>query len=355
MIDLDDEQALMVGDPGGMLATVGELPTHCRDGHERGLAAEHLPSANGVTALTFCGMGSSAVAGEVVRALYRARLGVPVDVHRSAALPEYCGPRTLVVASSYSGNTAETLSCFREALGRGCRAIAVSSGGKLAAEASAVGLAAVSVPGGLMPRAAIGYMTLASLGALEAVGLVPRLTADVEETVSELRSIVANLGPSIPRAENPAKDLAWRIEDRTPVIWGAEGLAAVAAARWKTQFNENAKVPSWASSLPELDHNEVVGWTRPAGESCFLVALRHEGEDPDASVRFAPSMRIAEEAGAVVEEVWAAGRSPLARLLSLVAMGDFTSVFHGLAHGIDPSPIAAITRLKEALGEEASR
>jgi glucose/mannose-6-phosphate isomerase len=354
VIDLDDERALAAGDPGGMLATVSDLSGHCREGYALGTTADGLPSADGVTAVAFCGMGGSAVAGDVLRELFRDRLGVPIDVTRSPALPEFCGPHTLVVCSSYSGDTAETLACFEEAIRRGCRIVPVASGGRLAVRADEAGLTVVSVPGGFMPRAALGYLAFAAMGALESVGLFPPMSDDVADTVAELERLAARLAPTVPRADNPAKELAWQLGDRVPLVWGAEGIGAVAAARWKTQLNENAKVPAWSSALPELDHNEVVGWTHPAGTAYFLVALRHDGEHPDVAARFPLSIRIAQEAGAAVEEVRGAGGSPLARLMSLITMGDFTSVYHALAHGVDPTPVAAIERLKTALAE-ASR
>jgi glucose/mannose-6-phosphate isomerase len=351
VIDLDDDGALSAGDPGGMLGVVASLGAHVREGYERGSRMTPLPSADGITSLCFCGMGSSAVAAEVVRALGRERLGFPVDVSRSATLPAYCGPRTLAVVTSYSGDTAEAIACFREALERGCRTFVVTSGGALERDAAAAGLGVALVPGGLMPRASFGFTTSATLGALEAIGILPRLAPDVAETADELEVLAGKLGPGVTRKHNVAKELAWGIGDRTPVVWGTDGIAAVAAGRWRTQFNENAKIPAWSSALPELDHNEVVGWLPPAGERFFIAALRHEDEPRDVAVRFPPSIEIAREAGAAVEEVWAAGRSPLAKLFSLVIVGDFASVYHGLAHGHDPSPIEAIARLKAALAE----
>jgi glucose/mannose-6-phosphate isomerase len=337
-----------------MLATVAALPSQCAEGYSAGRAVADLPSVDDVTAVTYCGMGGSAVAGDVLRALYRERLGVPFDVNRSSVLPAYCGPRTLVVASSYSGRTAETLACFREAVSRGCRVIAIASGGPMASEAGTGGYAVVPVPPGSMPRAALGHIAFGVIGALEAVGLLPQAAPDVEETVAELTALAGRLGPGVPRVSNDSKELAWQIGDRVPVIWGAEGLGAVAAARWKTQFNENAKVPAWCSSLPELDHNEVVGWTRPAGGSFMVIALRHEDEAADVAARFPISLDIARDAGAVTAEEWAAGRSALARLFSLILMGDFTSTYLGLLRGADPSPIAAIERLKAALAQAGS-
>ena len=351
MTDLDDLGALRAGDPGGMLETVAALPADCRAGYAAGLAVAYLPSVDDITAITFCGMGGSAVAGDVLRSLYRGRLGVPFDVHRSPTLPAYCGPHTLVIASSHSGMTAETLACFREAVARGCRIVVISSGGRLTSEARDAGYAVVPVPPGQMPRAALGHLAFGAVGALEAVGLIPRAAIDVEETVSELSALVSRLGPEAPRAENDAKELAWQLGDRVPVIWGAEGIGAVAAARWKTQCNENAKIPAWTSSLPELDHNEVVGWTRPAGDGFMVIALRHEEEHPEVSARFGLSLKVAREAGAVTAEEWAAGRSDLARIFSLILMGDFTSTYVALLRGVDPTPVATIDRLKSALQE----
>lgn len=348
MTDLDHGRSLRLGDPGGMLDAVSALSDHARGGYAAGLDVAGAPSADGVTALAFCGMGGSAVAGDVLRAVYRERLGIPVEVVRTPVLPAYCGPHTLVVASSYSGNTAETLACFREARDRGCRVIVVTSGGSLAAEAADVGGVA-AVQGGSQPRAALGWLAFATIGALVSVGLLPDAADDVDEAVAELAALASKLGPSVPAHENLAKELAHRLGDRIPVIWGAEGIGAVAAARWKTQFNENAKIPAFTSSMSELDHNEVVGWVHPHGEGFSVIALRHDGEDREVAARFPLSLEIAHDAGASVEEFRAAGRSSLAQFFSLIALGDFASVYHALLHGVDPTPVAAIDRLKAAL------
>ena len=348
MTDLDDGRSLRLGDPGGMLDAVSALSDHAREGYAAGLGVAGAPSAVDVTGLAFCGMGGSAVAGDVLRAVYRERLGIPVEVVRTPVLPAYCGPHTLVVVSSYSGNTAETLACFREARERGCRLVAVTSGGALAAEVAGVGGVA-TVKGGFQPRAALGWLAFATIGALVSIGLLPDAADDVEEAVAELATLASKLGPSMPAHENLAKELAHRLGDRFPVTWGAEGIGAVAAARWKTQFNENAKIPAFASSMSELDHNEVVGWVPPHGERFSVIALRHDGEDRDIAARFPLSLDIARDAGASFEEFRAAGRSGIAQLFSLIVLGDFASVYHALLHGVDPTPVAAIDRLKAAL------
>ncbi|HEX6844967.1 MAG TPA: bifunctional phosphoglucose/phosphomannose isomerase [Actinomycetota bacterium] len=353
VVHLDDRAALQALDAGGMLSAVAALPDHVRDAYASGGAATGLPDLEGVTAVVFCGMGGSAVAGDVLKHAYRDVLRVPVDVNRSPLLPAFAGPDTLVVVSSYSGNTSETLSSFRDAVARGCRIVAVTGGGTLGAECAQHGLPVVPVPGGFQPRAALGHLTFAMLGALEAAGLLPSLAGDVAETVEVLGSIAAALGPEIPAETNAAKAVAQRIGDRVPVVWGADGIGALAAMRWKTQLNENGKLPAWHAAMSELDHNEVVGWTVPYGAGHAVIGLRHDGEVAELQARFPLSAQIALDSGATYEEVQASGHSALARLLSLILVGDYVSCYVGLHRGIDPTPVVVIDRLKSTLAGDA--
>ncbi|MEO8423711.1 MAG: bifunctional phosphoglucose/phosphomannose isomerase [Actinomycetota bacterium] len=349
MTDLDDPQALRLADPQSMLDAVLGLPNDCRAAYDSARFAEGLPSSDGITSVTFCGMGGSAVSGDVVRSVFLERLGLPVEVSRSPVLPEHCDPQTLVVCSSYSGNTAETLAAFRSALKRGSRVLVVTSGGTIAEEADDHGVAIVRVPPGYQPRAALGHLGFASLGALETMGILPPLATDVGEAIAEVEGVLAAMGPDVPTDDNAAKTLATRIGERFPVIWGADGIGSVAAARWKTQMNENGKLPAFWSSMSELDHNELVGWTAPFGERFFVVGLRHDGEDPQLPPRFPLSYDIVRAAGGEVEEVHARGISALARLMSLIIVGDLTSVYLAIGRGVDPTPVPVIERLKAAL------
>jgi glucose/mannose-6-phosphate isomerase len=347
--DLDDPQALRLADPQSMLDAVLGMPSDCRAAYDSARQADGLPSSEGITSVTFCGMGGSAVSGDVVRSVFLERLGLPVEVSRSPVLPEHCGSATLVVCSSYSGNTAETLAAFRSALKRGCRVLVVTSGGTIAEEAAEAGVAIVRVPPGYQPRAALGHLGFASLGALETIGILPKLESDVDEAIAEVKAVLAVTGPDVPTEDNPAKTLVTRIGDRFPVIWGADGIGSVAAARWKTQMNENGKLPAFWSSMSELDHNELVGWTAPFGERFFVVGLRHDGEDPQLPPRFPLSYDIVRAAGGEIEEVHARGTSALARLMSLIMVGDLTSVYLAIGRGVDPTPVPVIERLKAAL------
>lgn len=351
MTVLDDRAALRAADPSGMLDIVTGLGAQCREGYALGLGARPLPEADGITSIAFCGMGGSAIAGDVVAALAAPRLRFPIAVVRTPRLPEFCGPHTLVVASSYSGDTVETVGLFEEAVGRGCRMVALTAGGELARRAQELGIGRVIVPVGYMPRAAFGFLSMGAMGALEAMGIMPPQADDVDEAVAEMTGVIAEAGPDVPSTTNPAKELALAIGDRVPVVWGADGIGSVAATRWKSSLNENAKVPSFASALPELDHNEVEGWSAGKGDGFALIALRHPGEDGDVAARFPLSEAIARASGATVHEVSSRGRSELARLLTLVQFGDLVSTYLGIARGVDPSPIEAIASLKRSLAQ----
>ena len=351
MTDLDDRAALRAVDPGGMLDAVVGLAQQCREAYAIGLATNPLPKAAGIASVAVCGMGGSGIAGDVLAAIAASRLRIPVTVVRTPELPEFCGPHTLLIASSYSGETSETLGLFEEAVVRGCRILSIASGGMLAERSAELGVGRVHVPEGFMPRAAFGHLAVGALGALEAMGIAPSHADDVAEALGLMDEVVAEGGPDEPAATNPAKALALAIGERVPVVWGADGIASVAATRWKTQFNENAKVPAFAAALPELDHNEVVGWSPGRGDGFAVIALRHEGEHGDVSSRFPLSEDIARRSGAHVHEVRARGRSDLARLLTLVQIGDLVSTYLGLARGIDPSPVEAIAGLKRALAQ----
>lgn len=351
MIDLDDARALRASDASEMLAAVGSLGEHVRTSYEVGRGMPKVPDLDGVTSVVFCGMGGSAVAGDVLKHAFRDRLGVPVDVNRSGLLPAFAGPHTLVVVSSYSGNTSETLSSYRGAVERGCRVLAITSGGELERSCAERGLPVVPVPGGGQPRAALGHLTFAMLGALEAAGLVPPLEDDVSSTIAAVDRVAGECGADVPVSSNVAKTIARAIGDRVPVVWGAEGVAAVAAMRWKTQLNENGKVPAWHASMSELDHNEIVGWVAPYGERHVLITLRTDAEDEETAARFPLSVDIVHAAGMETHEVEVRRQPRLASLFALVSLGDFTSCYVGLGRGYDPTPVDVIERLKAALAD----
>jgi glucose/mannose-6-phosphate isomerase len=306
-----------------------------------------------ITDVAVCGMGGSAIAADLVIGAYRERLRVPVTVVRDYYLPGWIGESTLVVLSSYSGGTEETLTCASQALERNSLCVAVTSGGKLGSFYAAEGVPVIPVVPGLQPRAALLRMLVPLVVLFDRLGILPSLGSDLEEARATVAAAVAALGPEVNESENPAKQLARSLQASVPLVWGAE-LTAPVAARWKGQFNENAKVPSYASTLPELDHNEIVGFSgMPAPFSALaqLVLLRDERQHRQVHRRFDLTRELVEPHVSRVVSITAEGQSALARMLDLVMLGDYVSLYLALLRAVDPGPVEMIERLKERLAE----
>jgi len=356
---LDDRASLEAIDGSGMLALAGGLGRQLRTGYEAAAAAmsrprdgahPSLPTAAEVTGVVACGMGGSGIAGDVVRSLMAESAQVPVAVCKGYVLPGSCGPGTLVVAVSYSGNTEETLATHEAALARGCAVVSVSAGGALAERAARTGSPHVAVPSDVpMPRAAVGYLAGAALGVIDRVVGAGAVSDELEPTVALLDDLATRLGPDRPLPDNEAKELALWLAGRIPVVWGSEGLAEAAALRWKNQLNENAKVPAFCSLLPELDHNEVEGWGATSGVPFGLIVLRHGAEHPRISDRVDASLEAIGASTLSVRQVGAEGSSPLASLFSLIMKADFATIYLAALRGVDPAPVPVLTGLKERL------
>jgi glucose/mannose-6-phosphate isomerase len=296
-------------------------------------------------------MGGSAIGGDLLRTLAEPTAPVPVQVVRGYALPGWVDARTLVVASSYSGGTEETLSAFEEARARGAVRVVVASGGELLVRAEGEGLHRVAIPGGLQPRAALGY----SLGVLLRLGRALGLLPLPDEAFEEAAGAAARRAQAYASGEgNAARDLAEKLHGRLPVVYSGTGLLEAVNLRWRTQLNENAKVLAFGNLFPELDHNEIVGMEATPEEilgRVAVVALRDRDDHPQVRRRFAVTREIVENRVALWHEVEAEGESRLGRMLSLVQLGDWVSYWLAMAQGVDPTPVESIQRLKATLAE----
>jgi len=309
--------------------------------------------AEEVRDVAICGMGGSAIAADLVVGAYRERLRVPVTVVRDYYLPGWIGENTLVVLSSYSGGTEETLTAASQALERNALCVAVTSGGKLGTPYADEGVPVIPVVPGLQPRAAILRMLIPLVVVLDRMQVLPPMASDLEEARATVASAVASLGPDVEESANPAKQLARSLQASIPLVWGAE-LTAPVAARWKGQFNENAKVPSYSSTLPELDHNEIVGFAGMPAELAGLaqlILLRDERQHRQVQRRFDLTRELVEQNVHRVLSVTAEGQSALARMLDLVMLGDYVSLYLALLRAVDPGPVEVIERLKARLAE----
>jgi glucose/mannose-6-phosphate isomerase len=358
--DVELDPALVVRlDPSGQFAAAGDLGGQLRRGWDEAVVAldgvSVLDRGQGpVDGVIVCGVGGSAIGGDVVRACVVDTLTVPFEVVRGYDLPAWASPRTLVVGVSYSGDTEETLSCTRGALASECRVVGVASGGALAALARERDFPLVPVSGGLQPRAALGYLVASLAALLERVGLVDGFGGQVVEASELAGRLAAELAPGVPEPDNVAKRLARRLYGRVALIYGA-ALAAPAARRWKAQINENANAAAFYGELPEVNHNESSGWTADPAVSSDLYVVLLEDRLAGAPLRrrAALTRELMSAYAAGVDLVESRGESPLARLISLSTVGDHASLYLALLYGIDPATVDAITWLKRRMaGEE---
>lgn len=353
MNDLDDLALVGKCDPSDFLGAVEGFPDQLRDAHERSLRAELLPGLKGIDSVAVLGMGGSGISGDVARVILGEESNLFVQTLKGYELPKWVGPKTLVFAVSYSGNTEETLTTFEEATqNRRAPVVIVTTGGELAARGRKLGVPIVEVPEGLQPRAAFGYLSIPILVVCERMGLGPKAGPAIEETIALAGRRSAQWGREVPASQNSAKQLALRLAGKVPLIYGSEGLAEVAAYRWKCQFNECSKVPAWWHVFPELNHNEVVGWKQLAPltrDSMALLVLRHDGEHPRITKRIEVTLPLIEANLGFVQQVRAEGSSALARLIDLTYFGDFVGTYLAIAQGIDPAPVEVIAILKSKL------
>ena len=348
-VTLDDPAILQRIDPDDMLGRVAELPRQLAQARRVAAPVTLGERHTDVDAIVVLAMGGSAIGAELVGAAAGDRLKVPLIVHRDYGLPPGTGPRTLVIAASHSGETAETLSGFAAARARELPLAVITTGGRLAATASHAEIPVLQYKLGGQPRAAIGFGVGLVHELLSRAGLI-RDADPLGPVVSALEELLERTAPSVETAANPAKQLAWSIFGRIPVIYGHGPMAAV-AHRWKTQLNENAKAWSSWEPMPEANHNAIEGSLNPRelGDGLYVVQLRDRGEPAEIAQRYRVVEELLGERATNRSEVWAEGPSALARVLSSVAYGDLVSVYLAILYQTDPTPVTLLAMLKERL------
>jgi glucose/mannose-6-phosphate isomerase len=334
--------AVRATDSSNQLDDVFALPDHLPDALWRVESAK-LEPFDAAGGLVVCGMGGSAIGGDLAAVAFGSRLSRPLTTERGYELPSCMLPDRAVLCSSYSGNTEETVACYEGAEALGAPRVVATSGGKLADSARRDGVPVIGLPAGLQPRAAVGYMFTVAAEVAALVGAAPGIRTEIDSSAAHLREASNRLAEL-------AAELAERLEGSFPVIYGGD-LTTPVAARWKTQINENAKQPAFASSLPEADHNEIVGWGG-ARESGRLSAVFLEDRDqhPRVRQRFDLTAKLVEPDSAAVARLETEGDSRTERLLWAVMLGDLLSLHLAARRGVDPTPIEVIERLKEELG-----
>jgi glucose/mannose-6-phosphate isomerase len=337
-------------DTQGMFDATASMPEQVEAAIEAGASVEGLPEGEGIANIVVLGMGGSGIAGDLLAAVGQQFLPVPVVVAKGYDAPSFIDPTTLVIALSFSGNTEETLQAADEAQTSGGRIVAISrADGQLAERALDWGAPHIPIPEDIpQPRAGLGALAIPPLVVLERLGLFPGADEWARAAVTQLRrrrdQLVADA--------NPAAELARRLGRSLPIVYGGSATGAVAAARWKTQVNENAKVPAFANAMPELCHNEVCGWGQHGDltrQVFQVVMLRHDEEHPQEARRFALVAAVMDEVVGAIHSVQAEGDGSLAQLLDLVLFGDFVSLHLAAQEGLDPGPVPVLDEIKAAL------
>jgi glucose/mannose-6-phosphate isomerase len=328
-------------DPSGQLDDVLAMPEHLRDALWRVESAGLEPAET--RGLIVCGMGGSAIGGLLARAALGDSLGLPMLVFRDYELPPWTSPDRAILCSSYSGNTEETLACFEAAEAIGATRYVATTGGALAEAARRAGVPVIGLPSGLQPRHSVGYGFTVACEIAALIGAAPGMRTEID-------TAAAHLERSLYELTARAAEIADQLAGNTPVIYGCD-LTVPVAYRWKTQVNENAKQHAFEHQLPELDHNELVGWSADGDRESFAaVFLTDRDQHPRQRERAELTAKLIEPTAAAVVTVETEGETRVARLLWSVLLGDLVSLHLAAANGVDPAPVAVIERLKDELG-----
>ena len=335
-------------DPSGMYDLLANFPHQVEEAVAIGTNTPLTVRARGIDAVVLCGLGGSAIGGDLLRSYLADEIQVPFLVNRHYTLPAFVGPRTLVVISSYSGNTEETNAAHRIARKRKARLLCISSNGTNEQLARKARSGFIKIPGGLPPRAALGYSFFPLLIALQRLGVVRNKGREIRETLALLHTLAERYANP---EGNPALDLAAQLKHRVAVLYsGPERFDAV-NVRWRGQISENGKSLAFGHVLPEMNHNELVGWSvlREQMREMQVILLRDRTDHPRVKIRMDISRQILAGYTDHIAEVWSEGHSPLARMFSLIALGDWVSLYLAMLNQVDPTPVEVITRLKNEL------
>lgn len=327
-------------DSGGQLDAALSLPDYLRDAIWRAGSAGIEPiEASG---LIVCGMGGSAIGGDLAVAALGSRLGKPLDVVRGYGVPAWTPPDRAILCSSYSGNTEETIACYAAAEAVGAQRIVATTGGAIGDAARSDGVPVIGMPAGLQPRAAVGYTFAIAAEVAALVGAGPAIRTEIDSSASHLESARESVLAL-------AADVAGRIHGSVPLLYGC-GLTTPVAYRWKCQVNENAKLPAFDHSIPELDHNEIVGWTGAEAGAFSAVLLEDKDQHPRERQRFELTAELIADRARDVVRIETEGETRTERLLWTVMLGDLVSLELAAREAVDPTPVDVIENLKDRLG-----
>lgn len=346
---LDDPKAIEKVDRQGMIETLESLPEQCEEALKN--ASQIRIGYPKPSRIIITGMGGSAIGGDLMRDWLKKDLRVPIEVYRGYELPVYADKKTLVIGVSYSGNTEETLRAFSGAIKKGCMCVGITSGGKLEELCKKNSIPYIKLPGGYLPRFAIAHLFLSMVVVFEKMRLCSdeqHIEREIKDAMQVLEQVRGQCKRQTPAASNISKQIAENVNGKIPIIY-TFGPFKGAAKRIKSEFNENAKTPCFWAYIPELNHNEILGWESDLSGKFFVILVRDKKKETKEYVtRLEFTKRVVEKKAGLME-LEVVGRTKLAKILSLMYIGAFASVYLAVLKGVDPAPTRLIDELKEEL------
>jgi len=347
-------------DPSDMRKLIAEFPRQATEAVAIGKSFSCSIDGKSIRNIIVSGLGGSAIGGDILRAFSADTIRVPFQVNRNYTLPEYVDEKTLVIIASYSGNTEETISAYKDALRRRAKIVCISSGGEISRRAKKIDQPLITIPGGLPPRAALGYSFFPVLLLLHKLKFIPSPEKEIRETLALLAK-KSDLYQGAEGESNPAFSIAKRLHGKLPVVYSAAERFDVVNVRWRGQISENAKVLAYGHIYPEMNHNELVGWSTtfhkgntatPNMDDIAVVILHDKNDHKRVQMRMEITRKIIAQCASDIIDVRSEGTSLLARMFSLIYLGDWTSYFLALLNHVDPTPVKAIDYLKNELSKQ---
>jgi glucose/mannose-6-phosphate isomerase len=344
------EGAIRQTDRSGMFEVLCSFDEQIKQAIDIGRDIRINEGLSDIRNIIICGLGGSAIGGDLLRSFVSGEVKIPVYINRNYFLPAFAGENTLVIVSSYSGNTEESLSAYEDAKKKNCRIVCVSSGGNLSVLASSEGRILITVPGGYQPRCALAYSFIPMIFLLQTLGMINDRSHEISELIDLMAAkklLYSNM------EENPALNISGHLQGKIPVIYSSNDLLDIVNLRWRCQINENAKMLAFGNYLPEMNHNEIVGWeVNPDMLKNFGVIFLKDNDDFERITRREEITRdIIKPFAGLIFEVSSDCRTKLARILDLVYLGDWVSFYLAILNKVDPTPIEKINILKNKLTE----
>ena len=338
-------------DPSNMMGNVLKFPYMVKESIRIGKDAELPKHLKGLPKILITGLGGSAIGGDILRNILYGSCPAPIVVNRNYLVPDWVDKDTMVIAVSHSGNTEETVSAFKDALNKKAKLLVVTTGGILDLLAKENNIPTINIHAGAPPRASLPYLFFPILIALEKLGYTKIKGNEFHDLITLLEKLKAIYDPNVRIDDNPAKQIAGKLFAKPVIVFGTADTTDAVATRWKCQLAENSKVFSFTSTMPEMNHNEIVGWEllKKVLRKFAVVFLQDRFDPVQIKKRIALTKAVIEKKANWVGEVNSIGETGLERIFSLIYLGDFVSVYLAFLYKEDPTAIKMIDELKKEL------